>query len=1452
MTPEVQAAAISEPAGARFKRLLRIILRQTWKNFRRRLPRALIMSLAFMAALTVFNFVLIGIVNNGLDKHRPFDNAFGFFRPPTNSSLRVLRNPLVGGFFGGIFLSIFMTVGMNLWRVTRKKGLAAALRDVSDIPGRIRRYFRESDKAAWSNLLSGAGMALVMAVLLGKYASLALALGMGSLLMSSARQGLSTLVSSAWEATYGTAKGVAAKEYGVEAGYVIMAGSSPGFILRAYIGGLYPANRFASPDLIAGLVLLALALIAAKAGGKAAAAAAAVIGLPFLAEFLSRAGLLFADDRGFKEFGGTLAQYLKSEDARLVLKAAFKQGAGTGIWVSLLNTTWSSFMDSVPREEDRAEAGPAKPVEPSLLDENGQPLERNSEGKYKWETPSGTRWVSQEEAQNLINDEIKSRAQKEADHRKAVEEGRRQSDDWMNRKGEEGLRSQAEMEAKKAAEEAAARAEQRTRDHMVERLRKLAAERGGDFAEEFNKLLADGNYEGMRDFYRDKLGHQIAEGQEEAARALAEARIYQAGEAGSKFLVAASKSALVALGTGGMGIIATAVATGAISAAGDGMDSYLQGDSGVRLAGKTLVGFLSGAKDGAIGVYTGMTSVGKAAKLLLPAGADAAETYVRLNIAALDKKKPEDQLTMLLRATGDGVLSLGGNFLNSKIKNIKGAFTREAADAAADMVKGGLSSLTKGGTFEDGFQDAFISHLGGRVGSHLTDTYVDIPPGADWKTEIKFGKKSEDSGPGRSGPGDAEPRRIGADDERKRIGMDEEPRRIGADDEPKRIGSDDEPKRIGADEEAKRIGADEEPLRITGKNQREVDLDQEHLRNIADGEKRLETWRNSDPDTPAERAKATVDALENYQAKRMMKDESLPADVRRQWAADVAEYRDKPLFKELADQCNGRKIMVVDWQSGSMRPVTPEDFGRVSSGRGPGMDIDVMNRGDLIDAETLKPVKLETLQEATSDACKKLNFDQDKQGIHYGGGEKGSQDPESFPVKPGSTARRMFHDDQLRKWDGADGEQARQVADYKGAKAPQTLGEADGLSERCRESVKNFDRITQKQMDIHAGARLPEKFSPEAIEIIRGVGSGELPPGTGNQRFRELTGVNLEDGVRRLNTLQESVIKLDPDKEWRAGRVPEPPPPKPRGPQPDLSNLVKGDKAFMDRVEQQKRLEEQLARGETPENVPAGKIKTREEYNASDREKGIRPGDRPDLPGHEEKMEELRKQPVFEETEKRVKEAERAAANGTNERAHRGKEGIPASRPRIQARRSRPSSRGRVSGHPGQAGIREIPDKIESKLDQQEGASAQDLQRFGGMLEALNPEPQASGPGRISGAEPPGQGEPLAAGRYGSGGTGAMGGEVGQEPPPDAAAAPTGAPQAAPRTVAPAPQRTPTPPRPAPAPEPPPVRPAAVPTTASGPVSEPPGVGDRSPKRVYPHPVKRTFGRCPPPNRRVR
>ena len=1404
MTPMVQAAAISEAPAARFKRLGKLILKQTWANLRRRLPRALVQAVLFTAALTVLNFLVIAFKNNGIAKAAPVDQSIGLFQPPSGSYLGFLRNPLVGGFFGGVFLSIVMTVGMNAWRTIRKKGLAAAMQEIEEVPNRIQRYFRESNKTAWSNLLAGAGMAMVAAVLLGKYASLAVALGMGSLLMSGARQGFSTLMSSAWEATYGAAKGGAGKDFALESGYVVMAGSSLGFLLRAFVGGLYPASKSVLTSLVIGAALLVLALIAATAGSKAAAAAAALISLPFLFELLTRIGPLLADDRGFKEFGGSLREYLRSVDARIVLKESFRQGAGTGAWTSLLGQTWKSMLDSVPRDGGSG-GGSGERREPPLLDENGNPMEKNSDGKYRWETSDGIRWVSREEAEELVAEELKSRSDREQEFKEAVKDGQRQSDEWLKRKGEEGRRSEIEMEIRKAEEAARAKAEQQTRDHMVERLKKMAGEKGGDFAEEVNKLLADGNYEGLRDFYRDKLGHQIKEGQEEAARELTKAALYKAGEMGSKFIVAASKSALVTLGTGGGGILATAIATGAISAAGDGAESYIQGDSAALMAGKTLVGFLSGAKDGAIGVYTNLPGVNLTTKLLLPAGADAVETYIRLNMAAIGQKNPEGQLMMLLRATGDGMLSLAGNVLNTKIQNIKGAFTREAADAAADMIKGGLSSVVKGGKFEDGFYDAFVSHLGGKIGSETTKTYVHIKPGGGPESEVTFGRKSDESETVRIGPGDDEPRGIGADEEPKRIGMDDEPRRIGADDEPKRIGADDEPRRIGADEEPRRIGMDEEPrrlepgeeaLRITGKNQREVDLDDEHLRNVAEAERRRESYNNSDPDDPAQRAKATIDMLENYQAKRMMKDETLPPEVRRQWASDVAEYRDKPLFKELADQCNRRNIMYVDWQTGSMRPVTAEDFGRVSSGHGPGMDIDICHRGDFVDADSLKPVKLKTFQEATSDACKALNFDEDKQGIHYGGGEKGSQDPEAFPVKPGSTARRMFSEDQLRRWDGADGEQARQVTDYKVAKAPQTLGAADGLSEQCRETMKNFDRIAERQREIHGGARIPEKWSPEAINIIRRVGNGDLPPGTGNEMFRQLTkGDNLEDGIRRLNVLQESVIKLDPDADWRAGRVPTPAPPKPRGPEPDLSTYVKGDQALTDRIQQQKRLEEQLARGEKPEDMPAGRIKTREELTEADRREGIR-RDHPVLDGHMEQMEELRKDPAFREAEERVRRAEREAqTERMTELIEEKKEYLRRVHKYAPDDPNLQKEAEYLADH-DQAGFAQYLSKVEAKLEAQDGATGQEFERYARGLRGLNSEPQAETPGRISEPAPPGPPSPdepsgppapLASERPEAGRIDFAAAEAAPEPSPAAQAAPSRPATAPPQVEAQAP-----------------------------------------------------------------
>ncbi len=297
----------------------------------------------------------------------------------------------------------------------------------------------------------------------------------------------------------------------------------------------------------------------------------------------------------------------------------------------------------------------------------------------------------------------------------------------------------------------------------------------------------------------------------------------------------------------------------------------------------------------------------------------------------------------------------------------------------------------------------------------------------------------------------------------------------------------------------------------------EMDLDADHFQRASEGCKKVANWTSAN--TPENAKKATIDCLEDYQAKLQQK--YAPPDLKKEWTADVDRYRTKPLFEDMASEANKRGLMVRDGDS--LRPVRPDDFGRVSSKKDPGMDLDI-KYNEMIDPKTGKSVRFNEVQDIANQSCKNLNFDAEKQGITVVGGAKGSKHPEAFPVKEGATADDMYKPEHVRRFDKADAEQAYRVSEYKGDEA-QRLSPADRLTERCRGSIKDYDRVTEKLMEAHPGAKKP--FSDEAMNVMRQVGDGTLPPGTGNQKFRELTGMNLEDGRRKINSLQESVVKLD-------------------------------------------------------------------------------------------------------------------------------------------------------------------------------------------------------------------------------------------------------------------------------------------------------------------------------------
>jgi|GEM_PF-5382311 len=303
---------------------------------------------------------------------------------------------------------------------------------------------------------------------------------------------------------------------------------------------------------------------------------------------------------------------------------------------------------------------------------------------------------------------------------------------------------------------------------------------------------------------------------------------------------------------------------------------------------------------------------------------------------------------------------------------------------------------------------------------------------------------------------------------------------------------------------------------------KEMELDAEHFQGVQKATQKYDAWAQAY--NRKDQKKATIDMLDDYQAKVQMK--SKYAHVQDRWAENVVEYRDKPLFNGLAEECKSRGWVTND--NGVLRPVKADDFGKVTSSRtgAPGNDLDI-KYANIIDPKTKKPVGFAELQGAADKTCARLGFDPVKQEIKVVGGARGSAHPEALSIKPGATADTMYSPGHLGRYDNYDGEQAYRVTRVK-ADESLHLSQADRTAEACRTSVKDYERVSKTLMGTREGAVAKPPFSDKAIKIMNDVGTGALPPGTGNRQFRELTGMDLAQGCEKLDSLQETLIKLDP------------------------------------------------------------------------------------------------------------------------------------------------------------------------------------------------------------------------------------------------------------------------------------------------------------------------------------
>lgn len=251
---------------------------------------------------------------------------------------------------------------------------------------------------------------------------------------------------------------------------------------------------------------------------------------------------------------------------------------------------------------------------------------------------------------------------------------------------------------------ARAAAEEAARTRIGDKLSRLL-EADGISTEEVERMRREHDTVGLEDLYERTLRKRMAKTSAEAAAYNREAAIYRAGELGAKVVLAGAKASMMAV-TGPAGYIPALVGSGVLRSAEEGATAYVRSDGDKRALGTALVsGFFAGAKDGVVGRFTGLPRTGNVTKVVLPAAADAGETYIRTG---------DIKATMTT-----GLMSAAGGASGSRMDRFGSTVAREAGQAATGATMGAVNAAVNGGSIADGAMDGMADAVGGRMGQHV-------------------------------------------------------------------------------------------------------------------------------------------------------------------------------------------------------------------------------------------------------------------------------------------------------------------------------------------------------------------------------------------------------------------------------------------------------------------------------------------------------------------------------------------------------------------------------------------------------------------------------------------------------------------------------------------------------------------------------------------------------------
>ena len=702
--------------------LWKSVLHWIGSNFWKSLTSAIVSGAIGYAA----NLVLMLIVYNGFHKTG---------NGPATGQGNLINGSLIWGLGSTVFFGI---VGYR-----RAVGGERFWRDMRGLPVLAQRLLHKDGRLAHVHLLWGAGIALLTMQFISPWLGAILAIGLFTALPSFLMKVLAGFFMRVWSAIsgrfgpgvappvgpIGMVVGMLGATIAMAAGFFV-ADPLLKFLMAAGCGAAaWFLARRGSPPATPGLVLLVL--------GAAVLAALAIDLLPALA---------LADDGGLPENNGSITQWWASSGSRTLLiystpgGAAGALGAPVGMALGNLN---GLFLDEPPGDDfwdDWGDDGWAddEPAadEPAYEDEGPQAIEIDevsgpremgerpsavappeppvpSPPPHEGQVDAATGRVWSADYNDWLNrdfyDQERARTSRFeatlADQRSQAEAATREASQAESARTAQMAHDIAAQQAAIAAQKAA---DDSQREAIASKLRAACAAEGRSTSE-IDDLAAHGDTNALKNLYGEHLRDVIAREGAEATSQERWAQVYDVGYYASRATLAAAKTGMMVAG-GPAGYVAAGVGMGVLRAAEEGANTYVETGSVAGTVGATAGGFVSGVKDGVIGRFTNLPGTGTATKILLPAVADAADTYVRTGDAQA--------------ALGGAVLSVAGGSAGHMVGGIKNTLVREGSQVILGGTLGAAGNVMAGGSAGEGFLGGAFESAGGSLGGGIAHGYA--------------------------------------------------------------------------------------------------------------------------------------------------------------------------------------------------------------------------------------------------------------------------------------------------------------------------------------------------------------------------------------------------------------------------------------------------------------------------------------------------------------------------------------------------------------------------------------------------------------------------------------------------------------------------------------------------------------------------------------------------------